>query len=381
MQYFNSICSASHSLFDKVLALAGGKPDAPCFLTHFSLSHLKMDSFLSASAVRYFYSVEGESVRSQFLNGSNMTVRDPCVVCLVVVPLYVILLVFTVSILSLVIAAKALPHVIRFVLVNILFANFTAGLGILVIILARVIMTRVPRFSQTEESCKFLIAFISVGGTSRPLIMGVYAVVVCIIIMKSIGAVKFKFLSICMLAMWLVCVVFSSTLLFPGVLKVSTLQGTGCVPHAGPYGLVYTVPFFACFLLIPFSLTAVILITVICYVKSNTVSEHAASLRPLLKFSTFLLLGNLLGVIGQSTPVIAAYVLDSPTPKLERAINRTNGIIILLSLVPTPILILVYFKPVRDLLKMCFLRACRNVRGKTFTISHQRHLVDQMLLS
>ncbi len=325
---------------------------------HFS--HSKMDSFLSASAVRD--SVEGESVRNHFLNGSNMTVRAPCVVCLVVVPLYVILLVFTVSILSLVIAAKALPRVICFVLVNILFANFTAGLGMLGLGFALIIVSRSSAaFSQTEKLCKLLIAFVSVGSTSRPLIMGVYAVVVCIIIMKSISAVKFKFLSICILAMWLVCVVFSSTLFFPGVLKVYTLQDIGCVPHPGPYGLVYTVPFFACFLLIPFSLTAVILITVI-YVKSNTVSEHAASLRPLLKFSTFLLVENFLSAIGQSTPVISAYVLDSPTPKLERAkvISTANGIIILLSIVPTPILILVFFKPVCDLLKMCFQRVCKN---------------------
>ena len=119
-----------------------------------------MNSFLSASAVQA--SVEGESVRSHFLNGTNMTVSDPCVACLVPVPLYAILLVFTVSILPLVIAAETL---------------------------------------------------------------------------------------------WLVCVVFSSTLLFPGVLKVYTLHNTGCVPHSGPYGLAYTVLFFACFLLIPFTLT------------------------------------------------------------------------------------------------------------------------------
>ena len=336
-----------------------------------------MYSVLNATAA----SVEEESVRIHFLNGTNMTVRDPCVTCLVAVPLYAILLVFTVSILSLVVAAKAIPRVIRLVLANILIANFTAGLGIIVIILAGVIVTRVQRFSQTEDSCKFLIAFISVGGTSRPLIMGVYAVVVCIIIMKSLSAVKFKFLSICILAVWLVCVVFSSTLLFPGVLEVSTLQDTGCVPRSGPYVLIYTVPFFACFLLIPFTLTVVILIIAFCYARTNIVSERAASLRPLLKFSTFLLLGNFLSAIGQSTPVIAAHILDSPTPKLEWALNHANGIIILLSFVPTPILILVYFKPVRDLLKMCFLRACRNVRGKTFTISQQRHLVDQLLRS
>ena len=235
------------------------------------------------------------------------------------------------------------------------------GLGITL-----VIVTTVQHFSQTEESCKFAIAFITVGNTSRPLIMGVYAVVVCIIIMKSISAVKFKFLSICMLAMWLVCVVFSSTLLFPGVLKVYTLHNTGCVPHSGPYSLVYTVPFLACFLLIPFTLTVIILITVFCYVRSNAVSEHAASLRPLLKFSTFFLHENFLSAIGQSTPVIAAYVLGSPTPKLEWAIaiSAANGINILLSIVPTPILILVYFKPVRDLLKMCFQHVCRNSTRK-----------------
>ena len=212
-----------------------------------------MDSFLSASAVRD--SVKGESVRSHFLNGTNMTVSDPCVARLVPVPLYAILLVFTVSILPLVIAAETLPPVFRFVLANILIANFTAGFGMLGLGIALIIVTTVQRFSHTEELCKFAIAFISVGGTSRPLVMGVYAVVVCIIIMKSISAVKFKFLSICMLAMWLVCVVFSSTLLFPGVLKVYTLHNTGCVPHSGPYGLVYTVLFFACFLLIPFTLT------------------------------------------------------------------------------------------------------------------------------
>ena len=301
-----------------------------------------MYSVLSATAA----AVEEESVRSHFLNGTNMTVRGPCVLCVVAFSFYFAILVFTVSVLSLVVAAKAIPCIIRFILANILFANFTAGLGIIMIILAGVIVTRVQHFSQTEESCKFLIAFISVGGTSRPLIMGVYAVVVCIIIMKSIGAVKFKFLSICTLAVWLVCVAFSSILLFPGVLKVSTLQDRGCIPRAGPYGLVYTVPFFVCFLLIPFTLTVVILITVFCYVRSNIVSDHAANLRPLLKFSTFLLLENFLSAMGQSTPVIAAYVLGSPTPKLEWAMasSTANSIIILLSIVPTPILILVYFK-------------------------------------
>ena len=152
------------------------QPDASCSLV---LSHLKMDSFFSAST--HGVSVEGESG-----NGSNMTLKEPCVDCLVFAPFYLFMLAFTVLILYLVVAAKAIPCVVRFVLAKILIANFTAGLGILVIVLARVIVTRVQRFSLTDGPCRYLIAFVSVGGTSRPLIMAVYASVVFIIIMKSI---------------------------------------------------------------------------------------------------------------------------------------------------------------------------------------------------
>ena len=201
-------------------------------------------------------------------------------------------------VLALVAAAKALPLVICFVVVNIFIANFTAGLGVLVLLLTRSIVTRIRHFSLTDGTCRFLFALISVGGTIRPVIMAAFAVVVCIIIMKSISAMKFKVLSICMLIMLLLCVALSSTVLFPSIVKVPILQdSTGCILSSGLYGLVYTVPLS---LLIPFALTVVILITAFCYARFNSVSETAASLRLLLKFSTFLLLGNLLSALGQS---------------------------------------------------------------------------------
>ena len=211
--------------------------------------------------------------------------------------------------------------------------------------------------------------------------MAVFVVLVYIIIMKSISAVKFKFLTISMLTMWLVCVAFSSTLLFLEVMKVHTTKFGDCLPRPGDYSLVYTIPFFLCFIIIPFTLNVVILITVFWYVRANTVSENAASLRPMLKFCAFLLLGNLLSAMGQATPVIAAYVrADSASSKVTSTTNRANGIIILLSIIPTPILVLVYFKPVRALMKHCLLCVCRNAR-KRIGISVQKHLSDRMLLS
>ena len=325
---------------------------------------------------------------NQSFNGSNVTtaVEGPCTSCLVVAPLYLVMLIFILTILALVVAAKSLPLVVRFVLANILIANFTAGLGVLVIVFTRSIVSRFRHVSLID-GCRFLIAFVAVGGTIRPVIMAAFAVVVCIIIMKSYGAVKFKFLSICMLIMWLVCIAFSSTILFPSVMRVVTLGKAGCVPRIGPYGLVYTIPLFACFLLTPFALTIVVLVATFCYVRRYTVRDNVAHVRPLLKFSSFLLLGNLLSALGLAIPVIAAHVESDATNEMLVVINRSNGIrpangiIVLLSIIPTPILVLVYFKPVRTLMKRCFIRIGRKVCKKSLGISMQKHLVDRMLPS
>ena len=84
--------------------------------------------------------MEGESGGNQSINGTNinmtMAAVEPCVYCFVMAALYLVVLVFTVAVLSLVVPAKALPRVIRFVLANILIASFTAGFGIFVINLA-----------------------------------------------------------------------------------------------------------------------------------------------------------------------------------------------------------------------------------------------------
>ena len=220
------------------------------YSTSSAILHLKMDLLEKSSAV-------GNPDGNQSFNETNMTmaVMEPCTVCLVETPLYLVVLAFILTILPFVGAAKDLTLVVRFVVANILIANFIAGLGVLLIVLARIIVTRVHQLLLTDGPCRFLFALVSVGGIIRPVMMATFAVVVCIIIMKSISAVKFKFLSICLLVMWLVCVVFSSAVFFPSIVRVLTLEGRSCILRSGLYGLVYTVPFFLCCLFIPFALT------------------------------------------------------------------------------------------------------------------------------
>ena len=340
-----------------------------------------MNVLVNSSAVQL--PTDEQSCENQSINCANttMTVIEPCVLCFFSLTLYLIAVVFNVFVLSLVVTAKALPPVIRLVLANILIASVTAGLGILVIVLSRIIVTRVHHLSLSDTACRYFMVLSSVGGTCRPSIMALYAIVVYIIIKYSISAVKLKCLTISILAMWLVCGAFNSTLLFRDVMQVLTLQGTVCVPRSGPHGLIYAIPFFVCFILIPFALNVVLLIASFWYVRANTVSENAASLKPMLKFSVFLLLGTLLSTMGHTTLVIAAYVEpDSPTPAVK-SINLSNGIISLLTIIPTPILVLVYFRPVRDLMKNCLLCVCWNVCQKSIRLPGQEQLAVRMLAS
>ena len=303
-------------------------------------------------------------------NNVNRTVIEPCVFCLIMTTFYLVALAFTVTVLSLVIAAKAVSYVIRFVLANTLIASFTAGFGIFAINITRGIVTTLGQYYLADSVCRSLLISISVGSISRPLAMAVFAIVVYIIIKYSIGAVKLKYLVIGILVMWLACLAFSLLLISPNILEVVSIKTTSCLPRSGTYGLIYTVPVTACFIIIPFALNVALLIASFWYVRANSGSENAVSLKPMLKFSVFLLLGTLLSTIGHTTPVIVAHIeSNSLSPEMLRVINEINVITVLVSIIPTPVLVLVYFKPVRVLMKKCLLRLHRNVCKKPHGMS------------
>ena len=328
--------------------------------------------------------IAGKSDRNQSINGTNatMAVIEPCDICFVLATCSLLILAFTVAVLFLVAAAKALSHVIRFVLANTLIASFTADFGVFVINITRGIVTTLGQYSLTDSVCRFLLIFISVGGISRPLAMAVFAIVAYIIIKYSISAVKLKYLVISILVMWLACLAFSLLLISPSILEVVNIETTSCLPRSGPYGLIYTVPVTACFIIIPLALNVALLITSFWYVRANSGSENAASLKPMLKFSVFLLLGTLLSTIGHTTPVIAAYVKsNSLSTEMLKVINEILSSTVLVSIIPTPVLVLVYFKPVRVLMKKCLLRLCRNVCKKPLGMSGQELLTERMLVS
>ena len=95
--------------------------------------------------------------------------------------------------------------------------------------------------------------------------------------------------------------------------------------------------------LIPLSVTITLLVITVCYIKNLSVQDIKLK-KTTVKFGFYLLLGNGINLLGQIAPPII--ILSwSATPDMHCA-NLTYTFLIA-ALIPTPILVLIYFKPIR----------------------------------
>ena len=322
-------------------------------------------------------------------NATNGTVAGAGKWALSLVGIFVfsVIFVFLITVLCLVVAAKAVRGTIRFVLVNSLIASMTICFGIALICLGKLLYINhwVSHNDSVELAVKFLLAVILIGGNGRSAFLLVFAVVMVIIIKGPSSAVKFKYLVISTLVVWIACVAVSMLVFVPGVVSVVSFNSSILDIHlrAGPQSWIFAVLYFPFFAALPFTLAVAMPVYALCYIRNNAVSENATSLKPMLKFALFLLIGNLLCIMGLSVGVAISLItrlLDSNV-EVVLFLLRMYYVLLALSLIPTPVLILVYFKPVRVQMRKCLLRICSKWCKRNVIMSKQDPLTEMMLVS
>ena len=85
----------------------------------------------------------------------------------------------------------------------------------------------------------------------------------------------------------------------------------------------------------------------LCYIKKNIVTEDTQYRKAMAKFSLFLVLGGAINMAGQVIPGIVAYYIEAPGLYLAYGFAAV-------SLIPTPIIIIAYLKPVQEQVKKMF---------------------------
>ena len=292
-------------------------------------------------------------------NGTDDPQAGPCIYCWCMLFFgYVPIVILTVAVMVAVIATTAVPTTIRFVLTNILAASLTTITGGMMQFLNRAILRSATHLMPSDTACRVYYWLITAGGTARLSFMATFAVVVFIIIKCSNTAVRPIFLLLAAVVIWMFVFIFNAQLFLPQIVVNNFLQNSGCVPHLAQLaiGSLYVVPFAIIFVLIPVSLAISLPCAAIFFIRSRN-STGAMEGKPLLskamvKFTLFLLVGNTLGILGQGMPVLLATITKDTgnefDDQIDLVINYSNGILLTLSFVPTPILILLFFKPVRE---------------------------------
>ena len=283
--------------------------------------------------------------------------------------LFILLPVFIVNILLLlaIITEKTTSATVRLILANIVASSQMVIIGLTILKVYNVVLHLVFNPSPSDFICRLSYITIVSGGAGRLVFMAVYAVTVYVLAQYAgtnlrIARLKFWRVFVAFVAIWLFItipnIVFYSHPIF---LKVMfTAPGT-CKPRStGAVTKVVSLSYIFVFGVCSFVLSIIFPILTVQYLRKHSISENKQILQGLTKYAVFLLVVNSINLTGISLTLLLVTFTpigeDSPTMLAITAFLYIEGICIVMSLIPTPIILLIFFKPIRQRFKKitCF---------------------------
>ena len=277
--------------------------------------------------------------------------------CLLVLCLIVEIILILVTLIPL-IGTNALPQSLRSFLSSQLLGGLLVALAGLVIGIVGLVL--VPNGQGGDFLlCTFFTFFYGVGAIVRMWSMAAYSVAVLLIIVYSRIKIKLIPVIVVIIAIWIISGLMNMYVFFPEVYAVHYVGGTACFPDYDsiPVGARYG--FAGIWMIaggiVPLCISIVIPIICLCYLKRHNLSEGSLYNKAMARFALFLVIGNSINLLGQAITAIAAFYANGN----EFYIAYT---LVVVSLIPTPILILIFLKAVRQ--KMADFLSCGQLGSK-----------------
>ena len=267
--------------------------------------------------------------------------------------------IFNILLLVAIIAERTLLRSIRFILSNIIIASEVVIFGIAIIVVHDIISPGWMHLSPSLPLCHFSYVTLTSGAAARLMYMATFAISVYILVRHGPAKLHFCLIFPAGILLWFFAIILNVALFSTDVLEVEFHDVSGCFSH----GKNVTTPLYAFTYIVVYSLSSFILgviflILAISHIRRNTISGNTKVLKRMIKFATLLLLGNSMNFIGISIPILFATFAPSGEEyyTLAKAFIYTEVIFLMLSLIPTPIILLIFFQPVRHRLQriLCF---------------------------
>ena len=268
--------------------------------------------------------------------------------------LNIILAVFIVS-------EKTLPGTIRFILTNILVTSELVILGIAMIRLKSIILSTLLNLLPSDFICRLSCVIMASGAAARLLYMPTFSVTVYILVSRGANKLRFLPMSVAVGAIWAFATIPNVVIILPEFLEITFHGGHDCAVHGrGATTIVYAIFYITAYGLCSFVPSIIFPILTLRFIKRNTITGNKQVLQGMVKFAVFLLIGNSLNLVGISTPLLLITFAPSGEEHyvLERALLYAQCTLLMLSLIPTPIILLLFFKRLRHRLRTVFCFLC-----------------------
>ena len=209
--------------------------------------------------------------------------------------------------------------------------------------------------------CRLMLWAYCAGAITRLYSMAAFSVAVLMVVRYSVKALKYALVVLTLVLLWLGAILLNTYLLVPAVIGIQYVDGVACFPWNAdpniikPARYTFTAIWIALGGVTPVVISIVVPILVLCYIKRNRVSEGGEYNKGIAKFALFLVSGNVINLFGQA--VVGAITYSSKAP----AVYLSYGIG-LLSLLPAPVLVVIFLKPVREKMRAALL--CHYLREK-----------------
>ena len=243
--------------------------------------------------------------------------------------------------------ATSIPRPARLFLINLLLGGLLVAVIMLFILGNSVaLIGRNTHQPKPRYLCRVYLWVFGAGGVARLWSLAAFSFSILGIVRYGKKTISMWSAAVIIIILWLVPMILSVYLLLPYVFEAQFVDGVACFPDRDNVIVVqarYTFLLTWTFLggIIPLIVSIIVPIVCLCYIKKNMFTEGTQYRKGMAKFSLFLVVGGCISVTGQALPALLSLSLTAPGVYLSYGFAA-------ISLLPTPIIIMVYLKPVQE---------------------------------
>ena len=245
--------------------------------------------------------------------------------------------------------ATSIPRPLRLFLINLLLAGLLVVVTLLVILCTSTVLIAVSaQYPGPRYLCRVYLWVFGTGVMVRLWSLTAFSFSILGIVRFGKKTISWWSAAVIILILWLAPMTISLYVMLPYLFEAQFVHGVACFPERDlENGIIdwvrYT--FSLTWILfggvVPLIVSIIVLIVCLCYITKHTVTEGVLYRKGLAKFSLFLVVGGSINVAGQALPALLTLNSDAP------GVYLSYGLAVI-SLLPTPVIIMAYLKPVQE---------------------------------